>query len=215
MRLLTPLGVARGALSDSRRASRAAAIFGLILVLTPLQAASISKEQANAFARKMEQILGQGTPAQPEGARRTPVSEGELNSWFAYGATPLLPAGVSDPRVTMVGAGKVMGQAIVDLDAIGKKKSSGGGFDLWSLLGGKVRVNVAGVLRTKDGIGRFDLESADISGVPVPKNLLQELVSSYSRTPKNPQGLKIDDAFALPASIRQIDVGAGEAVIVQ
>jgi hypothetical protein len=64
-------------------------------------------------------------------------------------------------------------------------------------------------------MGTFDLESADVSGVPLPKTFLQELVSYYSRTPKNPQGVKIDDAFALPASIRQIDVGAGQAVIVQ
>jgi hypothetical protein len=41
------------------------------------------------------------------------------------------------------------------------------------------------------------------------------LVGYYSRTPKNPKGVSLDDAFALPASIRQIDVGAGQAVIVQ
>jgi hypothetical protein len=76
-------------------------------------------------------------------------------------------------------------------------------------------VNIAGVLRTREGMGTFDLESADISGVPVPKSFLQEMVSYYSRTPTNPQGVKIDEAFALPASIRQIDVGAGQAVIVQ
>jgi hypothetical protein len=195
--------------------SPSAAIFGLILALAPLQAASVSKQQADAFSRKVEQIVIQPAGAQKAGARRTPVTESELNSWFAYSAAPLLPAGVSDPRITMVGNGKVLGQAIVDLDAIAKKKSTGGGFDLWSLLTGKVPVNIAGVLHTREGMGTFDLESADISGVPVPKSFLQEMVSYYSRTPKNPQGVKIDEAFALPASIRQIDVGAGQAVIVQ
>ena len=195
--------------------SRSGAIVGLILALAPLQAASVSKQEAAVFSRKVEQIVGQGSGAQKAGARRTPVTENELNSWFAYSAAPLLPAGVSDPRITMVGNGKVVGQAVVDLDAIAKKKSTGGAFDIWSLIGGKVPVNVAGVLRTKDGMGTFDLESADVSGVPLPKTFLQELVSYYSRTPTNPQGVKIDDAFALPASIRQIDVGAGQAVIVQ
>jgi hypothetical protein len=195
--------------------SPSAAIFGLILALAPLQAASVSKQQADAFSRKVEQIVVPPAGAQKAGARRTPVTESELNSWFAYSAAPLMPAGVSDPRITMVGNGKVLGQAIVDLDAIAKKKSTGGGFDLWSLLTGKVPVNIAGVLHTREGMGTFDLESADISGVPVPKSFLQEMVSYYSRTPKNPQGVKIDEAFALPASIRQIDVGAGQAVIVQ
>jgi hypothetical protein len=194
--------------------SRSGAIFGLILALAPLQAASVSKQQADFFSRKVEQIVVQGSGAQ-DAARRTPVTESELNSWFAYSAAPLLPAGVSDPRITMVGNGKVTAQAVVDLDVIAKKKSTGGAFDIWSLIGGKVPVNVAGVLHTKDGMGTFDLESADISGVPVPKTFLQEVVGYYSRTRENPQGVKIDDAFALPASIRQIDVGQGQAVIVQ
>ncbi len=180
-----------------------------------LQAAAISKQQADLFSKKVAQIVVQGDAAQKPGTRRVAVSETELNSWFAYSAQPLLPAGVSDPHVTMIGNGKMTGQATVDLDAIGKKKASGGTFDLWSLLGGKVPVNVAGTLHTKDGLGTFDLESADISGVPLPKSFLQEVVSYYSKTPAHPQGVKIDDPFALPASIRQIDVGAGQAVIVQ
>jgi hypothetical protein len=180
-----------------------------------LQAAAISKQQADLFARKMAQIVGQADRVEKQGTRRTSVSESEVNSWFAYGAKPLLPAGVADPHITMVGNGKLAGTALVDLDAIAKKKQSGGTFDLWNLVGGKVPVNVIGTLRTKDGQGSFLLESADISGLPVPKSFLQELVSSYSRTPNNPRGVNLDDPFALPASIRQIDVGAGQAVVVQ
>ena len=195
--------------------ARAAAICGLIFTVTSLEAAAVSKQQADLFSRKLAQIVVQGDAAQKPGARRTPVTESELNSWFTYSAKPLLPAGVSDPRITMIGNGKVTGQAIVDLDAIAKKKASGGTFDIWNLVGGKVPVNVAGTLRTKDGIGSFDLESADVSGLPLPKSFLQEVVSYYSRTADHPLGVKIDDPFALPASIRQIDVGAGQAVIVQ
>ena len=180
-----------------------------------LQAAAISKQEADLFSRKVAQIVDQGDRNQRPGTRRTAVSETELNSWFAYSAKPLLPAGVADPHITMVGNGKVAGNAVVDLDAIAKRKQSGGTFDLWNLVGGKVPVNVSGTLRTKDGQGTFSLESADISGVPVPKSFLQELVSYYSRTPSNPNGVNLDDPFALPASIRQIDVGTGQAVIVQ
>jgi hypothetical protein len=195
--------------------ARDAAICGLILTVASLEAAALSKQEADLFSRKLAQIVVQGDAAQKPGNRRTPVTETELNSWFTYSAKPLLPAGVSDPRITMIGNGKVTGQAVVDLDAIAKKKASGGTFDIWNLVGGKVPVNVAGTLRTKDGIGSFDLESADVSGLPLPKSFLQEVVSYYSRTADHPQGVKIDDPFALPASIRQIDVGAGQAVIVQ
>src|SRR4051794_8805287 len=143
--------------------SKFGVLVGLLVCAASLQAAAISKQQADVFNRKVAQIMGPSTPAQQPGSRRTPVSETELNSWFAYSAKPLLPAGVSDPQITLVGNGKVAGQAIVDLDAIAKKKASGGPFDIWSLIGGKVPVNVVGVLRTKDGMGSFDLESANVS----------------------------------------------------
>ncbi len=202
--------------------ARTAAIFSVAVALTSVEAASISKQQADLFSRKVAQIVVQGdavqkpgTKVEKPGTKKTQVSETELNSWFAYSAKPLLPAGVTDPRITMVGNGKVAGQAVVDLDTIAKKKQSGGTFDVWNLVGGKVPVNVAGTLRTKDGIGTFLLESADVSGLPLPKSFLQEVVSYYSRTPAHPQGVKIDDPFELPASIRQIDVGSGQAVIVQ
>jgi hypothetical protein len=195
--------------------ARTAAIFGVVVAVSSVGAASISKQQADLFSRKVAQIVVQGDAVQKPGTKKTQVSETELNSWFTYSATPLLPAGVTEPRITLVGKGKVAGQAIVDLDAIAKKKQSGGTFDVWNLVGGKVPVNVAGTLRTRDGIGTFLVESADVSGLPLPKSFLQEVVSYYSRTPAHPQGVKIDDPFELPASIRQIDVGSGQAVIVQ
>jgi len=195
--------------------ARIATIAGVVLALATVEAATLSKQQADLFSRKVQQIVVQGDRVQQPGTKRTPVSENELNSWFAYSAKPLLPSGVAEPRITLVGNGKVAGQAIVDLDAIAKKKQSGGAFDVWSLVGGKVPVNVSGTLRTSNGVGNFQLESADVSGLPLPKTFLQEMVSYYSRTPAHPQGVKIDDPFELPASIRQIDVSAGQAVIVQ
>ena len=195
--------------------AKTATIAGVLLALATVEAATLSKQQADLFSRKVQQIVVQADRVQQPGTKRTPVTESELNSWFAYSAKPLLPSGVAEPRITLVGNGKVAGQAIVDLDAIAKKKQSGGTFDVWSLVGGKVPVNVAGTLRTSNGVGTFQLESADVSGLPLPKTFLQEMVSYYSRTPAHPQGVKIDDPFELPASIRQIDVGSGQAVIVQ
>jgi len=195
--------------------TRSGALVGVVLLLTPLQAASVSRQEATAFSRKLDQIRGHVGDARAPGAIRTPVSESELNSWFAFSAAPLFPTGVSAAQVTLVGAGRISGQAIVDLDVIGKRKSSGGTFDIWNLLGGKVPVTVAGVLHTSNGVGTFAVESAELSGVPVPVAVLQQLISYYSRSPQNPDGVELDRAFPLPAAIRQIDVGAGQAVVVQ
>jgi hypothetical protein len=78
-----------------------------------------------------------------------------------------------------------------------------------------VPVAVSGILHTKDGEGQFQLESAEVSGVPVPKMLLQEMVSYYTRTEDHPSGINLDDRFELPANIQRIEVGQGQAVIVQ
>lgn len=196
------------------------AIARLLLLVLPvmvvgLEGAAVSRQQADMFAKKIATITQQGSAETRTANRRTPLTESEVNSWFAFRAAPLLPQGVTAPQVTIIGNGKVAGQAVVDLDAVAKRRATGGVFDPWSYLGGRVPVTIAGVLHTKDGRGRFEMESAEVSGVPVPKTLLQELVGYYSRTPDHPDGLKLDDPFELPANIRQIEVGQGQAVVVQ
>jgi hypothetical protein len=175
----------------------------------------LSREQSDSFMRKMLVIADQAERTERAGTRRTPVTEAELNSWFAYTGQPLIPHGISEPEISLVGPGKVSGRAIVDLDAVAKKRASGGVLDPWSYIGGKVPVSVIGTLHTKDGMGRFDVETAEVSGVPVPKTLLQELVAYYSRSEDHPRGVNMDDPFELPACIRKIEVGQGQAVVVQ
>ena len=196
--------------------------FALVLVLTalviPLRAAAISRQSAEEFSQKMALIQRQGeaATAQNVGARRTRLTEDELNSWFMYRAQPVLPAGVSQPQITIVGEGQLAGQATIDLDAVAKRRSSGAGaFDPLSLIGGKVPVSVSGILHTRDGKARFEVQRAEMSGVPVPVTVLQEVLTYYSRSDERPQGVRLDDIFTLPANIRQIEVGQGQAVVVQ
>ena len=194
---------------------RPAAVSALVLAaLVTAHAAATSRPQADAFARKIVTI-NQHAESGSKATRRTTVSENEVNSWFEFHGKPLLPLGLQNPKVTAIGNGRLLGNATVDLEAIGKKRSTGGTFDLWSLVGGKVPIAVTGILHTKDGTGRFELQSAEISGLPLSPSLLQELVSYYSRTAEKPQGVKLADPFELPAKIKQIEVGQAQAVVVQ
>ena len=149
------------------------------------------------------------------GTLRTQVAEDELNSWFMYRAQPLLPEGLTQPQVTFVGDGAITAQAIVDLDAVAQQRPTGGGFDPFTLLSGNVPVSVTGVLRSGDGVARLEVQTVLVSGFPVPVVVLQELASYYSQTREVPLGIRLDDAFELPAGIRRIDVGSGQAVVVQ
>jgi hypothetical protein len=148
--------------------------------------------------------------------RRTRLTEDELNSWFMYRSQPMLPNGVTQPQVTILGEGRLAGQAIIDLDAVSKRRTaSAGAFDPLSLIGGKVPLSVSGILHTRDGKARFEVQRAEMSGVPVPVTVLQEVLTYYSRSDERPQGVRLDDIFNLPANIRQIEVGQGQAVVVQ
>jgi hypothetical protein len=143
------------------------------------------------------------------------VTEREVNSYLVFEAKEQLPVGVVSPSVAILGTGRLSGQAVVDLDAVRKAKGPTSLLDPMNYLWGKLPVSAVGVLKTSKGVGHFELESTHINGVPIPKLLLQEIVSYYSRTAEKPAGMSLDDPFALPARIREIQVLRGQAIIVQ
>jgi hypothetical protein len=147
--------------------------------------------------------------------RSTTVTESEVNAYLVYDSHNDLPVGVVEPSVTILGTGRVSGRAVVDLDAVRKDKKPTSMLDPMNYLSGRLPITASGVLTTSNGVGRFALESAAVSGIPIPKMVLQEIVGYYSRTPQNPAGISLDDPFALPARIREIHVEKGQAVVVQ
>ena len=148
-------------------------------------------------------------------ARRTIVTESEVNSYLVYDAGSQIPVGVVEPSIAVVGSGRLSGRAVVDLDAVRKQKAPTSLLDPMNYLMGRLAVTAVGTLRTSNGIGRFELESSAVGSVPIPKILLQEIVSYYSRTAEKPAGIGLDDPFQLPARIREIKVERGQAIIVQ
>ena len=81
------------------------------------------------------------------------------------------------------------------------------GFDPIRVLRGSLQAKVSGRLVTENGSGRFELESAELGGVPLPRALVSQLVSSYD--------VNIDDPFDLPSSIREIRVEPGLVTVLQ
>jgi hypothetical protein len=179
--------------------------------------ARLTRANSDAFQRKLFTIVQAGTvtTASKAAARQTPIFESEVNSYLRYELRDQVPAGVSEPLITIVGEGRLVGSAIVDLDAVRQARQSDSWLDPVRLLSGRVPVTASGILQTQHGTGRFTLESAEISGVPVPKAILQQVVSYYSRTPENPAGVNLDDPFELPARIREIRVQPGQAIVIQ
>jgi hypothetical protein len=186
-----------------------------VLVSAALRAdVRASKRDAEALKQKVAAISAFGEQPSKQ-SRRTMVSENEVNAYLTYEAQQQLPVGVVQPSIAIVGPGRLSGRAVVDLDAVRKAQNPTSLLDPRSYLTGHLPVTAIGMLTTSNGIGRFQLEQATVGGIPVPKIILQEIVSYYSRTPDNPSGIGLDDPFALPARIREIQVQRGQAVIVQ
>jgi hypothetical protein len=175
----------------------------------------LSKQDATRFAAKLAQIEKNSLmPRKAGAARSTQVSDTEVNAYLRYLAGPQIPVGIAEPDLRGVGNGRVTGSAIVDLDAVRTQKQRGW-LDPLGYLTGRLPITAAGTLTTSKGVGRFQFESAEISGVTIPKSLLQELLTYYSRTPENPAGINMDEPFELPSGIQEIRIGQGTAVIVQ
>ena len=126
-----------------------------------------------------------------------------------------IPPGVTDPWVSILEEGRLSGRATVDLARVGESRKSGGMLDPFNLLTGSLPLTVNGVLRTKNGVGTFAVESASISSVPVPVWMVQEIVSYYSKSESSPNGVALDKPFVLPNGIREIQTARGQATVVQ
>ncbi len=174
---------------------------------------AVSRRDADSMQQKIVSIAERGLVRQQAPARTT-VTESELNSYLAIYAKSELPTGVIDPQISILGGDRVFGRATIDLDAV-RRAGGGGWLDPTSYLGGRLPVTAEGLVRTKDGLAYLDLESAQVSGITVPKSFLQRIVAHYSRTPDYPNGINLDDPFPLPAGIKQIESRRGEATIVQ
>lgn len=176
----------------------------------------LSKAEGDRFQTKLTRIVSLGnTPAgRARAAQSTQVSDAEVNSYLRFHARDQIPVGVAEPALYSHGNGVVSGSATVDLDAVRKQKQRGW-LDPMGYLTGRLPLTARGRLSTRDGIGRFELESATLSGVTLPKTVLQELLSFYSRSAEDPDGINMDDPFKLPSQIREIRVAPGAATIVQ
>jgi hypothetical protein len=196
------------------RSLRWVAVLGLAAAV--IGEAATPRQDADLLKQKVAAIVEFGAVARPSAQpRRTTLTENELNAYLALDASKDLPAGVVEPSLSILGPGRLSGRAVVDLDAVRREQPPQGLLDPRRLLVGRLPVTASGTLQTANGVARFSLESAAVGGIPMPKVVLQEILGYYTRSTDRPEGLSMDDPFALPSNIREIQVDRGQAVVIQ
>jgi hypothetical protein len=211
-----PIGIQEMELSRRARRGRLA-VCALVLAIAALPVRADrqpSQREADSLSRKLMGVL-EYSQSPARGARLTPVTEGELNSFLRLAVADRFPVGVTAPSVIMPGEGQVVAQAVVDLDAVRLSGRQGDWLDVRQWLTGRVPVEARGVLRAEQGWARFELERAEVSGIPLPKVLLRQIVLHYSSSEQFPEGVDLDAPFKLPARIREIHLNERQAVLVQ
>jgi len=173
-----------------------------------------SRADAESLRKKITGIVQVGNvPTRQQ--RRTMLTENEVNAYLTFDAVDQIPTGVIEPAITIAGGGRVSARAVVDLDAVRKQNSQRSLLDPMNFLSGRLPVTAIGMVKASGGVGRVEFESAAIGPIPVPKLILQEIVSYNSRSAERPAGIGLDDSYALPARIREIQFEPGRAIIVQ
>jgi hypothetical protein len=51
--------------------------------------------------------------------------------------------------------------------------------------------------------------------VAIPRAVLQEIITYYSRSEEHPRGFQLDEPFELPSAIRAVETAPGRATVVQ
>ena len=168
-----------------------------------------TRREAATFQQKIEALKAH------QKNRRTVVTERELAAYFMFEAAKDLPVGVVNPSITVLGPNRLSGSAVVDLDAVRKASPPTSLLDPKNLLIGRVPLSAVATFSGSNGMGKFVLESAKLGSLPLPKLLLDEIASYYTRSDTRPQGYTTEDPWPLPAGIRDIRISPGQAVIVQ
>jgi hypothetical protein len=185
------------------------------LIVTALAGAAQDRSSSDAAVMRQKLATIVARAEAPTGQKpsplRTALPEREVNAYFKVDGPEFLPAGVLAPELTIDHGGKVSARAIVDLDKALKPTL----FNPLSWIGGKTEVTASGVVRAEHGKGLLELQRATLAGVSIPKSVLQQVVSYYTRTPESPNGFNLDEPFELPANIRSVETARGLATVVQ
>lgn len=195
------------------RATVSAVCAGLF-ACTLFAAEPVTRRDAARLQAKLDKIT-RGPAAAGKAPATTAITEAEVNSYLQFELRDRIPEGVTDPWVSILDNGRLAGKATVDLARVGKSRKSGGMLDPFNFLTGSMPLAVNGVLKTKNGVASFAVESASVSSVPVPVWMLQEIVSYYSKSESAPNGVALDKPFVLPNGIREIRTARGQATVVQ
>jgi len=176
--------------------------------------AGLSWAEAESLSHKLEGIDRRQRQPRAGGVRTESVlvTQGELNSYLNLSFAPQLPPGLTGLRVALQSE-RIQARANVDLERVRAQVPSATGWGPFSLLGGSVPVELRARLVSGEGFGTVEVEDLRLATLPVPVTVLEQLVSSATRTSGNPRGFDILAPFRLPYAVKRVRIEPGRAYL--
>jgi hypothetical protein len=172
----------------------------------------LSQAEAESLGRKLQGIEERHQGKGQQRPESVLITEGELNSYLNLTYAPNMPPGLSDVAVRLEVA-RIHARGLLDLERVRGKVPAPSPWSPLSLLRGKVPVELAGRLRTANGYGTIVVEEAWIASVPVPMTFLEQIVTSATKKPSDPDGFDLHAPFRLPYAVDRIRIELARAVL--
>lgn len=174
--------------------------------------------RADADAMQAKLMLMQEAAESPRASGALPsstsLSESEINAYFEHYGESFLPDGIAKPRATLLDGGRLVARAIVDFNTVRLVRERGV-FDPLAYLNRSVEVVATGTIAGNNGEGVIRFESATVARIPVPKQVVQELLRFYTQTAERPGGFQFDEPFAMPAQVQSVSGVRGSVTVTQ
>jgi hypothetical protein len=176
------------------------------------QRADLSWDEADSLARKLADAERRMREGKKPAASPVLVTEGELNSYLNLSLGPKMPQGLTDLKVRLE-SDRLSASALLDLEQVQGQIKDGGALRLFRLLGGPVPVELKGRMPNQDGFGQIQVDELRLGTFPVPMSLLEQIVTSSTRSADYPQGFDIHSPFRLPYALKRVRLQPGRALL--
>jgi hypothetical protein len=173
-----------------------------------------SSDERERLKEKVDGVIANGE-LDPVPPKTTRFTEAELNAILTSQIADWMPNGITEPQARLLGNNRFSLRLIVDIDEFKKRRGRQRNAGPLNFFGGKLPALVRGELITADGKGQFKLQSTEVNGIPLPRALALDLLSTHTKTRRHPEGFDIERLFDLPAKIRQLQINANELVVMQ
>lgn len=172
----------------------------------------LSWAEAESLGHKLEAIEKRKQAAGPRRPETVLVTEGELNSYLNLSYASQMPPGVTDVDVR-IDYERIHAKGLVDLERVRGKVPPPSPWSPLAFLRGRVPVELKGRLLTRDGFGTLEVEEAWIASLPVPMSFLEQIVTSATKKPSQPDGFDIHAPFRLPYAVNRVRLEVARAFL--